>query len=72
MDVLLGGRRGVTVTIGDENEPLAMRRCSVVTASYNAGGVQGVIGVLGPVRMPYARMMALVNRVAAKAETLVC
>jgi heat-inducible transcriptional repressor len=69
---LLGGRQGVMVTIGRENEQRAMRQCSMVTASYNVGGVQGVIGVIGPVRMPYAKVMALVNRAAVKAAGLVC
>ena len=41
---LLAGREGVVVTIGEENEPIEMRQCSVVTASYSA---QDAVGVLG-------------------------
>lgn len=68
---LLSGREGVVVTIGEENEAREMRCCSMVTASYEANGATGVIGVIGPTRMPYERLLALVDYTASKAAELV-
>lgn len=67
---LLRPREGVVITIGAENGLRQMHAMSVVTASYDVGGIRGVIGVMGPMRMPYARMVALVNSAAAKAANL--
>lgn len=58
------GTDSVSVTIGSENAIESMRNCSVVTASYPAGGATGNIGVLGPTRMDYFRAMATVQAVA--------
>jgi heat-inducible transcriptional repressor len=33
----------------------------VVTAEYRAGTLSGVIGVIGPTRMPYEKVVALVG-----------
>ena len=67
---LLAGRRGVVVTIGDENDRRELRLCSLVTASYDVAGSQGVIGVMGPTRMPYERVVALVDYAASRAAQL--
>ena len=68
---LLSGREGVVVTIGEENEVREMRSCSMVTASYEANGATGVIGVIGPTRMPYERLLALVHFTASRAAEFV-
>lgn len=68
---LLSDREGVVVTIGDENERAELHLCSLVTASYRVNGAIGVIGVMGPTRMPYDRVMALVNYAAHRAPDLV-
>ena len=65
------GRQGVVITIGEENSPLEMRVCSMVTASYEVNGMPGVLGVLGPTRMRYDRVMSLVNYAALRAADLV-
>ncbi len=55
----------VRVTIGPENPVAQMRMCSVVSATYRVGNRPvGVIGVVGPMRMPYGRVMALVRVLA--------
>ncbi len=69
---LMSKRRGVVITIGDEHPLVAMHHCSMVTASYEIDGVLGVIGVIGPTRMPYGSLVALVNYAAARASQLVC
>jgi heat-inducible transcriptional repressor len=68
---LLSDRQGVVVTIGDENELHELHLCSLVTASYQVHGAIGVIGVMGPTRMPYDRVVALVNYAASRAPDLV-
>lgn len=68
---LLRGREGMVVTIGHEHEAQEMRLCSVVTASYEVDGAVGVIGVIGPTRMPYERVVALVNYMACRAAEFV-
>ncbi|MGD9155495.1 MAG: HrcA family transcriptional regulator, partial [Bacillota bacterium] len=58
--------RGASVKIGDENEDLGISDCSMVTASYEiAGRPVGVIGVLGPIRMEYGKVLPVVEYTAA-------
>ncbi len=52
---------GLTVTIGGENENRSLSRLTLVTAPYRSGPLSGVIGVLGPTRMPYEKVVALVE-----------
>ena len=41
-----------------------MQDCSVVTATYKVGGAAvGTLGVIGPVRMDYARVLALMRHI---------
>ena len=52
----------VQVLIGRENPASSMQHCSVITTSYRVGsGVCGTLGVVGPTRIEYGRMMAVVN-----------
>ncbi|MCK5381100.1 MAG: hypothetical protein KAJ81_06490, partial [Candidatus Latescibacteria bacterium] len=57
-------RPGICVTIGAENDPDAMHGCSLVTAPYRVGNVAGVVGIVGPTRMPYPKIAALVDYMA--------
>jgi len=52
---------GLTVTIGGENENQSLSRLTLITAPYRSGPLSGVIGVLGPTRMPYDKVVALVE-----------
>ncbi|MGI6558752.1 MAG: heat-inducible transcriptional repressor HrcA [Limnochordia bacterium] len=55
----------VTITIGEENVYAGMKDCSMVTATYGIGGQTiGLVGVLGPTRMEYARAVSVVEFVA--------
>lgn len=50
--------RGIQVYIGDETSVDSMRDCSVVTATYEIEeGVYGKVGILGPKRMDYERVV---------------
>ena len=53
---------GVRVAFGDELEEPSLRRCALVAARYGGpGGALGTLGVIGPSRMDYPRVVALVN-----------
>ncbi len=51
------------VAIGREITSPEMRACSIVGMGVVVGGMRGVIGVMGPVRMPYRRVVSLVSYV---------
>jgi heat-inducible transcriptional repressor len=54
-------RAGVSITIGGEHGDPRLDQFTVVTAEYHAGALAGVIGVIGPTRMPYEKVIALVQ-----------
>ncbi len=52
---------GITISIGNEHADPRLERFTVVTAEYRAGDLTGVIGVIGPTRMPYEKVITLVH-----------
>lgn len=49
---------GIQVYIGNESPVQTMKDCSVVTATYDLGeGIKGTIGIVGPKRMDYEKVM---------------
>jgi heat-inducible transcriptional repressor len=53
---------GVRIFIGGESQFVPMQELSVVSASYEVDGhVVGTLGVIGPTRMPYERMIQIVD-----------
>ena len=57
--------KGVKIAIGSESQVQEMETCSVVTSTYSCGGeVLGVLGVIGPRRMNYSRVIPLVDYTA--------
>ena len=51
-----------TVRIGPETGVPEMADCSIVTAAYSTrGGQQGTIGVIGPTRMQYSKVLSILN-----------
>ncbi|HUG73421.1 MAG TPA: heat-inducible transcriptional repressor HrcA [Steroidobacteraceae bacterium] len=64
LDLSLGGQ-GVQIFIGRESGYQILDDCSVVTAPYStASGAVGVIGVIGPTRMAYERVIPVVDLTA--------
>ncbi|CUS79761.1 heat-inducible transcriptional repressor HrcA [Candidatus Kryptobacter tengchongensis] len=51
----------VVVSIGEENMEDRLKDYTLIASEYKAGGVSGVIGLIGPKRMNYSRMISLVN-----------
>ena len=60
----------VHVVIGREHPTDSMRSCALITAPYQVGhnGSVGTLGVVGPMRIEYARIMAMVNYMARLIE----
>jgi heat-inducible transcriptional repressor len=52
------------ITVGAENEEDRAKDYSVVTAMYNVEGVSGRVGIIGPKRMNYSKVIPLVDHVA--------
>jgi heat-inducible transcriptional repressor len=62
----------VQVFIGHENQPLEMQDVSLILAPYGRiGRAVGVVGVLGPTRMPYPQAIASVQFVSDLMSELV-
>lgn len=59
------GATGVQIFIGEEAGYEAFDDCSIVTSTYGEDGeVLGVLGVIGPTRMPYERVIPIVDLTA--------
>lgn len=55
-------QEGLNVTIGGENMLKEFKDCSVISATYKVNGFTiGSVGVLGPTRMDYAKIIAIVD-----------
>ena len=58
---------GIQVRIGQENPHEAIANCSLITATYTIDGqTLGTIGVLGPTRMEYAKVINLMNHLTSQ------
>jgi len=49
------------VTIGAEHEEELVRNCSIITAPYSVGDIDGILGVIGPTRILYNRVIPIVK-----------
>jgi len=53
------------VTIGTEHANPKLADFTLVTSTYRIGGTSGVIGVIGPTRMPYEKIASIVTSASA-------
>ena len=60
----------VHVVIGREHPASSMQNCALITAPYRVGSADnvGTLSVVGPMRIEYARIMAMVNYMARLIE----
>jgi heat-inducible transcriptional repressor len=59
---IAGRAEGVRIFIGGESQVVPFEELSVVSAPYEVDGqVVGTLGVIGPTRMPYDRMIQIVD-----------
>ena len=64
-DMPQDGEGGVRILIGPENVAEELQDSGVVLASYDMGNdMRGVIGVVGPTRMDYAKVAAYLRGIA--------
>ncbi|MGI5824372.1 MAG: heat-inducible transcriptional repressor HrcA [Bacillota bacterium] len=62
---MFGGHAGTNVYIGEDLSATGMDACSVVTTPYYINGeMAGSIGVLGPTRMQYPKVISLVEDIS--------
>lgn len=55
---------GLIITIGRENKFDEIMDCSLVTSSYKVGNITGTIGIIGPTRMAYGKLVSIVDYTA--------
>ena len=61
---------GIQVYIGDESPVQSMKDCSVVTANYDlGGGLRGTIGIIGPKRMDYEKVLGTLRNLMSQLDT---
>ena len=62
---------GIQVYIGDESPISTMKDCSIVTATYELGdGVKGTIGIVGPKRMDYEKVVGTLRDLMHQLDTI--
>lgn len=62
---------GIQVYIGNETPISTMKDCSVVTATYELEeGMQGTIGIIGPRRMDYEKVITTLKSLKNQLDTL--
>ncbi|MBN1154825.1 heat-inducible transcription repressor HrcA [candidate division KSB1 bacterium] len=60
----------ITIMIGNETQKEIMKNCSLITAKYKIGSISGTLGVIGPIRMHYPKMITLVDYIAKEISNL--
>jgi len=55
---------GLVITIGKENKFSEIVKCSMLTSSYRVGNITGTIGIIGPTRMEYGKLVLVVEYTA--------
>ncbi len=62
---------GIQVYIGNESPIRTMKDCSVVTATYELGeGMRGTIGIIGPKRMDYDKVIGTLKTITHQLDDL--
>ncbi len=62
---------GIQVYIGEESPLQSMKDCSVVTATYElGGGMKGTIGIVGPKRMDYEKVVGTLRTIQSQLDEM--
>jgi heat-inducible transcriptional repressor len=62
---------GIQVYIGEEAPVSNMKDCSIVTATYElAEGGKGTIGIIGPKRMDYKKVVSTLKNLTGELDTI--
>ena len=63
--------KGIQIYIGEETPVQNMKDCSVVTATYELEeGIQGTIGIIGPKRMDYDKVVSTLKSLTSQLDKL--
>ena len=61
----------IQIYIGEESQVETMKDCSVVTANYDLGeGMQGIIGIVGPKRMDYEKVVGTLRTLMQELDSI--
>jgi len=62
LDMTLKTTMGVSIVLGPESELKELQEISLISSPYRRGDTQlGVLGVIGPMRMDYSRIIPVVE-----------
>jgi heat-inducible transcriptional repressor len=62
---------GIKIYIGSENRTLGFDECTIITANYNLeNDITGTLGIIGPMRMEYRKVIPAVNCIAGSISRL--
>ena len=71
LDSLANESTGIQVYIGNESPIESLRDCSVVTATYELeDGIRGTIGIVGPKRMDYDKVVGTLKKLRDQLDDL--
>jgi heat-inducible transcriptional repressor len=65
-----GQKDGIGVIIGEENAVPELKNCSVILSSSSTDRTRTMLGVIGPKRMNYERVIAVLDRVLGDMEVI--
>jgi heat-inducible transcriptional repressor len=66
-----GATTGIQVYIGNETAIESMKDCSIVTATYELEeGMRGTIGIIGPKRMDYDKVVGVLKSLKSQLEDI--
>ena len=67
-----GGDEHIKIKIGDENKFDELKDCSVVISNYDIGGnLRGSIGVVGPMRMNYSKIISSLELITERLNLII-
>ena len=70
-DTNIEGKNEIKVYIGEESPIQTMKDCSIVTANYEFGdGMRGMIGIIGPKRMDYDKVVGTIKTIKSQLDTM--
>lgn len=64
-------KREIGISIGSENEIMKLKEYSFVSKEYNIGDVRGSVGIVGPKRMEYAKIVSIVDYISELLNQLI-
>ncbi len=62
--------QGVRIILGDESDVESLDQCGVISSSYGPNSPLGVVSVIGPIRMNYAKVIPVVDYISKKLTDL--